>query len=141
MRAHWGHIVCLSIYLSIKYMCIYINVVKKVTDGLVTTWRVHCLHFLNTYLHYALPIPVGYVKSVCYEWLLTTSFTMLLTWLLEYFLVQWYQERVTVHHVPKYIMCGHMEGTFSICLSIYPNLINFLKAQVFRIMSSYQVLV
>ena len=38
-----------------------------VTDGLVTTGRVHCLHFLTTYLYYALPIPVGYVKSVCYE--------------------------------------------------------------------------
>ena len=53
--------------------------------GLVITERAHCLSF----------------------WLLLTSFVLRLAWLVEHSLVHWYQQCVTVHHVPK---CTNYHG-------------------------------
>ena len=56
--------------------------------------------FFTTYIYYAHLTSVRFEHSVCHESLLT-NFNMLLAWLVEHSLVHWYQQWVTVSHVPN----------------------------------------
>ena len=60
--------------------------------------------FLAIYNHAHLTY-VGFEHPVCHG-LLLNSFIVLLAWLVEHFLIHWYQQCVIIHHAPK-LMSHH----------------------------------
>ena len=64
-------------------------------------FRTHCFH---DYIYYAHLAFVRFEHTVCCGSLMTT-YIMLLAQLFEHSLVHWYQQCVTVHHVPKCMSC------------------------------------
>ena len=71
----------------------------------VITGRGHCFHdCIYIYIYYAHLVFVEFDHSVCRGSLMTTYIT-LLVWLVEHSLVHWCQQCVTVHHLPKCMIC------------------------------------
>ena len=64
-------------------------------EGKLFSW----LHIYYTHLAY-----VRFKHSV-FRGSLMTTYIMFPAWLVEHSLVHWYQQCVTVHHVPKYMSC------------------------------------
>ena len=71
----------------------------------VITGRAHCFHdYIYIYIYYAHLASVIFEHSICRGSLMTTYIT-LLALLVEHSLVHWYQQSVTIHHVPKCMSC------------------------------------
>ena len=62
--------------------------------------RAHCFLFW-LHIFYAHLISIGFEHSVCHESKIA-NFIRHLAWLVEHYLVDWYQQCLNVHHVPMY---------------------------------------
>ena len=93
------------IYIYWYQQCVTVHHVPKCMSChnaiVVITGRAHCFH---DYIYYAHLASVGFEHSLCRGSLMTTYIT-LLALLVEHSLVHWYQQCVTVHHVPKCMSC------------------------------------
>ena len=87
------------------------------SSGLVITKTANCLFFWQ-HIYYTYLSSVRFEHCMCHESLLT-SFIMLLAWHVEHSLVHWYQQCVTVHHVPNWWIGNNWQGVWFVFLTTW----------------------
>ena len=111
---HLVHSIKYMVYLLLQCLLLYLFFhwyQQYVTEHHVPKWMsCHCddnredTLFSWLHIYYGHLASVRFEHSVSRESLITTHI-MLLAWLAEQSFVHWYQQCVTVHHVPKWMSC------------------------------------